>query len=107
MTAGVYGGFINITSGGSSVTVPVTLNVNSGGAPGFAASPGSVTFNFQTGSNIPQSQPVAIFAAGGGSVPFSATANTNNGAAWLSVNPSSGTTPNATLIVTVTPTNLA
>jgi uncharacterized protein (TIGR03437 family) len=107
LTAGVYGGFINITSGGSSVTVPVTLNVNSGGAPGFAASPGSVTFNFQTGSNIPQSQPVAIFAAGGGSVPFSATANTNNGAAWLSVNPSSGTTPNATLIVSVNPTNLA
>ena len=106
MPAGAYGGFIIVTSGSSSITVPVILNVNSGGASPFLVGPGSLTFNFQTGSNIPQNQLVSVSAAGGAAITFSATTSTSNGGGWLSVNPNSGTTPNAVLSVSVNPSGL-
>src|SRR5579872_902185 len=106
MATGAYAGFITITSGSTSMTVPVILNVNSGGASAFLIGPSSLTFNFQTGSVVPQNQLVTVSSSGNTPVTFSATTMTSTGANWLSVNPSSGTTPNAVLNVSVNPTGL-
>src|SRR5258706_2876404 len=106
MATGAYAGFITVTSGSSSLTVPVILNVNSGGTSTFQVAPGSLNFNFQVGSNIPQTQQVNVSVVGGTNVTFSATTATSNGAGWLSVNPNSGATPNAILNVSVNPSSL-
>src|SRR5271163_4205609 len=50
-TSGVDVGFINIFSGPSALSVPVTLNVNStGGASPLSANPNSLSFVFPNGS---------------------------------------------------------
>ena len=86
--------------------VPVTLNANSSGASGFVATPTALTFNFQNGSVIPQTQQVVISSGTSSNPTFSVNAITSNGAPWLSVGPSSATTPTS-VSVTVNPSGLA
>ncbi len=103
LTAGSYGGFVEVISGSDTTTVPVILNVNSNGAPAFTATPNSLTFNFQTGTTVPQTQPLAI--NGATTETFTATPSTSTGGTWLTVNPNSGTT-STSLSVSVNPANL-
>ncbi len=104
LPAGSYGGFISIASGGATTTVPVILNVNStGGVSAITATPSSLTFNFATGATVPQSQSLSL--TGTSAEAFTATPSTNNAGNWLTVNPSSGTTPQ-TLTVSVNPSGL-
>lgn len=105
MPAGAYGGFITITAGTSASNVPVILNVNSTGASTFTATPASLTFNFQTGSTVPLSQQVNIANTATANTTFTATSSASGGGSWLSVNPSSGTTPTG-VTVSVNPSNL-
>lgn len=105
MAAGAYAGFITITSGSNSSTVPVILNVNSSGSSPIVATPASVSLNFEMGSTVPQSQQVSISSSGTSSLTFTATTSTNNNGNWLSVNPSSGTTPTS-VTISVNPSNL-
>jgi uncharacterized protein (TIGR03437 family) len=107
LAPGSYNGFINIASPNGNVfaSVPVTMNINVTGASPFTASPSSLSFGFQSGATIPQSQPLSVSLAAGGSAAFTATASTGNNGNWLSVNPSSATTP-ATLNVSVDPSSL-
>ena len=97
---GTYTGSITVNglSIGStgSVVVPVTLNVL--GAPTIVSSPTSV--NLTTSAGGTTSQTVKISSSDGTTVfNFTASSSTNNGGSWLSVSPSSGTTP-GTLTVT-------
>lgn len=105
MAAGAYAGFITITSGSSSSTVPVVLNVNSSGSSPIVATPASVSLNFEMGSTVPQSQQVSVSSSGTSNLTFTATTSTNNNGNWLSVNPSSGTTPTS-VTISVNPSNL-
>jgi len=77
LAKGTYNAIINIT--GSSVEVPVTLNL---GAPAISASPTSLTFTTNKGEN-PPSQTLRVWNSGSGTLNWSITDN----AGWLSESP--------------------
>jgi trimeric autotransporter adhesin len=98
------GTFIRITWGSSTVNVPVNFNVTL--PPAVNVSPASLAYAYQVGGALPQAQTVAVSLYGviNGQQAFTAAVAT--GGTWLSVSPTSGTTP-ATLSVQVSPTGLA
>lgn len=105
-TAGVDVGFINILSGGTNLSVPVTLNANSGGvASPLSASPNSLSFVFAPGSTAAQSQGVSLTSSSSLAANYTATALTSTGASWLSVSPAAGSLP-GNLQVSVNPVGL-
>ncbi|MBV8817943.1 MAG: BACON domain-containing protein, partial [Acidobacteriaceae bacterium] len=106
LALGTYAGFITITSQSNAVTVPVTFNINAPGASPLTASASQLSFNFQTGNTVPQSQPLTVNSTSSGGTTFSATAVTNNGGNWLTVSPSLSTT-GSTLTVAVNPATLS
>lgn len=101
LPVGTYAGFINITSANTTTTVPVVMNVNTTTTSALVATPGALTFNFQTGATLPQSQQINVSTTATANLTFTATATANNGN-WLAVSPPSGTTP-LPVTVTVTP----
>ena len=106
LTAGSYAGFITVTAATGAVTVPVILNVNLFGAPPFVATPSALFFGILPGSTTTQVQQINLSGATNAPTSFTATASTSNGGNFLTVNPSSGSTP-GTLTVSVNPTNLS
>jgi uncharacterized protein (TIGR03437 family) len=106
LATGSYSGSIQITSPSASntITIGVTLTITPPGT--LAASPSSLTFAAASGGTSPsQTLTISNSAAGGGSIPWSATVSTNNGGSWLSISPTSGTTPGSPS-VSVTPGSL-
>jgi hypothetical protein len=95
-----------VTASGASnspLKIAVTLAVTGGSAnPSLNVTPGSLTFNYMSGSTAPGSQNIAITSTGG-ALNFTAAAT---GGAWLSISPASGSTP-ATVKVSANPTGLA
>jgi len=101
LAAGTYNGTVTVTSNGatgSPATVGVTLNVT---APTLTATPSSLNFTYQVGSGNPQPQTVNIGGTAGQN--FTAAAS---GGSWLSVQPTSGSTPGS-VSVSVNPAGLA
>ena len=98
-------GFLNITGGGSFLSVRVELDVNSPGPSPLSASPNSLSFTFAANSTVPQTKAVALSSSASSVTSFTATAITNDGGNWLTVNPTSGNLPN-TIQVTANPTAL-
>ncbi len=89
--AGVYTASIKLTpTGGSSVTVPVTLTVTA--APSFVATPNTLAITFQPGGAPPSIPSILITEQSGLNVGFTVSAQTSP-SGWLAVSPSSGTTP--------------
>ena len=104
--SGVDVGFINIGSGTTNLSVPVTLNANSMGVVSpISASPSSLSFVFANGSSTPASQTVSLSSSTSSITAFTATPLTSSGATWLSVNPTAGSLP-GDLTVTVNPLTL-
>jgi uncharacterized protein (TIGR03437 family) len=102
-TSGVDVGFINITSGNTNFSIPVTLNANSaGGSSPITANPNSLSFIFAAGSTAATSQTVALSSSSSSVKNFTATTITDSGASWLSVAPTAGSLP-GNLQVTVNP----
>jgi uncharacterized protein (TIGR03437 family) len=102
-TTGVDVGFINIVSGTTNLSVPVTLNANAMGVVSpISASPSSLSFVFASGSSTPAAQTVSLSSSSSNVTAFTATPLTSSGAAWLSVNPTAGSLP-GDLQVTVSP----
>ena len=105
LAPGQYTGAVALTPASSSVgsvTVTVTLTITSSAT--MTVTPGSLAFGFQQGGSQPASQNLAVSATS--TVSFTATASTSSGGSWLTVNPTSGTTP-ATLTVAANPGTLA
>lgn len=103
LAAGTYTGLITITpSGGTAVTIPVTLTVT---APTVSATPTSLNFSYRVGDANPAAQTVQV-TGGGGTLSFLASASSAGN--WLSVSPTTGTTgaTAVNLSVSATPTNL-
>ncbi|MCS7025251.1 MAG: hypothetical protein NZV14_10655 [Bryobacteraceae bacterium] len=105
-----YTATINITFSGSStpVSVPVTLIVQT--TPSLRTNINQVTFNYQAvGGVVPPGQgaSVEVTSTGGATQPvtFQATAAVTTGTGWLTVTPSSGTTP-ATVTISINAGNL-
>lgn len=96
---GVYTGQILIASSGAvnnSVTVAVTFTVAR-----IAASPASLSFSYQIGGSIPQSQTTSVSTLGS-PISFTASPSVSSGANWLELAPTTATTP-ATVIVSLNP----
>ena len=103
LPAGSYTGTVLISpTGGSLLSVGVTFTIQ--GAPMVSASPSTLTYSYQLGGTTPASQPVQVNGSATG-LPYSVQVSTASGTGWLSVNKTSGTTPDV-LSVSVNPTNL-
>jgi uncharacterized protein (TIGR03437 family) len=106
LTTGAHLGFINILSGTTTLTVPVTLNANTTGAASpISANPNSLSFVFPAGSSAAVTQTVSLSSSVSSVTNYTSTVLTNNGSSWLSVNPTAGSLP-GTLQVTVNPVDL-
>ncbi len=106
LTPGTYTGTVTFTPTGAAngpQMVGVTLVITAG--PTFTASPGTLSFNYQTGGAVPSGQSVAL-SSSGSALSFTDSASTTSGGAWLSVSPSGGTTPTSAT-VSVAPASLA
>src|SRR6185503_10851022 len=90
-TSGTDVGFINISSVGSFLSIPVVLNANSptGSSP-FTTAPPSLSFSLPSNSVLPVSQPVTLSSSSSSVTAFTAAPITSNGGSWLTVNPPSG-----------------
>jgi uncharacterized protein (TIGR03437 family) len=78
MAAGVYTSFINISTQGSSVNLPVTLNVSVVGV-----SPTTLNFQYVTGGPAPPQQTIAVTLPSGTTATVSRS--TDNGGNWLDI----------------------
>ncbi len=105
LAAGTYNGQITVVSldaANTPLQIPVTLTVGSS----LAASPASLTFNYQIGTPAPPQQALSVTTNSGAALPFTAAASVTAGNNWLIVSPGSATTP-ASLVVSVNPAGLA
>jgi hypothetical protein len=108
LAAGTYTGEITFTTHGTrnmAMTVPVTLTVAGTGTTFFDNVPGLLSFSFQTATTGPPSQSVQIRNGGSGTLTWTATTSTADSAAWLTLNPKSGTAP-ATVTASIVPGSL-
>ena len=100
LAVGTYTGTVAVVATGSNtITFNVTLTVTAA-ALTISASPSVLNYAYQSGGTLPAAQAVTVSAS-------SATAFTAgaSGGSWLSVNPTSGSTP-ASLSVSVNPAGL-
>ena len=106
LTPGTYIGTITATAPGGATGSPLAVQVRLVvlQAQTLTASPATLNFTYTAGSAQPATQSVQISSSGGAAA-FSAVAATGTGGNWLSISPSSGTTP-VTLAVGVNPTTL-
>ena len=109
LAAGTYTGSVPVASASatnSPQNVGVTLNVTGGPppTPNLTLNPAFLTFTSANGGPVsPMNVQVGSSST---ALTFTASASTNTGGNWLSVNPPSGTTP-ATAAVSVNPTGLS
>jgi trimeric autotransporter adhesin len=108
LSAGTYNGTITVTATGSTVansplTIPVTFQVTSGT---LSLNTNTLGFTYIPGSSTPVAQTVQVTSSGS-AVNYTAVANSGSaGANWLSVTPTTGTTP-GTLSIGVNGTGLS
>ena len=107
IAAGTYSSEIIITSadGTQGLTVPVTLTVAAKTTAFFDSLPGQLTYSMLTNGTAPPAQPLEIRNAGAGSLAWTASLSTSDGAAWLAISSASGTAPSVPM-VSVIPANL-
>ena len=106
LAAGQYTGNIQITAPGASNSpqnVQVTLNVSTTGF--LNVTPASLAFTLQAGATLPASQTLSIASSSTTAMNFTASTTTQSGGQWLTVSPTSGTTP-GTVSVGLTSTAL-
>lgn len=110
LKTGSYTGTVTITStgaAGSPVSIPITFNVVP--PQTMTASPAQLNFSYTIGLAAPASQNVTV-SSSGTALPFTVAVKTKDGANWLTVAPTSGTTGTAgasILAVSVSPASLA
>ena len=107
LAAGTYSSEIIITSadGTQGLTVPVTLTIAAKTTAFFDSLPGQLTYSMLTNGTAPPTQPLEIRNAGAGSLAWTASLSTSDGAAWLAISSKSGTAPSVPM-VSVVPANL-
>ena len=105
LSAGQYSGSITVTSGDTSVQVPVMLLVRPAAPANLVIHPRAFNFIVHPGAPPPASKTLNVKTAGSGSLEWTAVADSNGGM-WLSIPPNGGTTP-ATIEITANPAGLA
>jgi len=112
--AGIFYGTIQIVAAGaanSPQTFEVVLNVAPAGSPAIPdPEPGGLVFTAVAGAGAPASQNVTIYSSSATAIPYSASAATLNGGAWLTlatgVGTSSASNPGVS-VVSVNPGTLS
>jgi hypothetical protein len=93
MAAGTYTGQIVVTArdGTQTMTVPVTLTVaDPAASPFFDNIPGQMSFSLTAGSGSPANRSIQIRNAGTGTLNWTVSGSTSDGASWLTAAPASG-----------------
>ena len=96
---GTYSGQIALSATGASnngTVIQVNLTVSNTNQ--LQTSPSGFTFNHTIGSGFPNAQPLQISSSTGSALQVGTSVTTNSGGAWLSVSPSSVSTPGNILI---------
>jgi hypothetical protein len=95
LAAGTYTAeiILKASTGSPSMVIPVTLTVNAATNTFFDDMPGAVTFFQATGGANPAAQTLSIPNAGVGTLDWTATVSTSDGAKWLTISAASGTAP--------------
>ena len=95
LAAGVYTSEVIFSPGNgqSPVTVPVTLTIVQPSTSSLANLPGALDFVVKSNGGNPASQIIQVADAGTGSLSWAARVTTSDGGQWLSITPTSGTTP--------------
>jgi len=89
----IWTGSVNIsspTSNPSTVSIPVTVNAPSAAGPQMVVAPANVLLSYTQGATADE-QRIGVLNAGGGTINFSATAQTTSCSGWLTLLNSSGT----------------
>ncbi len=87
-----YSGSVVLSpTGGTAVTVPVNFTVQATSV--VSATPTSLTFQYTIGDAAPATKAITVSGSGQNPLSFSATAQTQSGGNWLSVTPTTGSTP--------------
>ena len=108
LAVGVYTGEINLVqyaNPGTSMTVPVTLNVVSSGKAFVDNLPGQMSFSFKPSGANPPSQTITVGNGGGSTLNWSVTGTTADAGKWLKFVPTKGTNA-GTYTVSVTTKSL-
>lgn len=92
LAVGTYTGQVTISASGTSVNLPVTLNITSA-QQALSVSNSTLQFTTQQGTN-PASKPLMINSVSGSPLSWNAVDN----ASWLAITPSSGQTPSNTSV---------
>lgn len=100
LPAGTYRGVVTATAATMSIDIPVSLTVSTS-APALTVAPTTLSFSQTLGGTTPAPQVVHVDSSNG-----AATITATPSAQWLSVTPSSATTP-ANLTIAVTAAGLA
>ncbi len=93
LTSGTYRGRVTVEAPGAGApaqTVTVQLTVQAALAAKLAVDPRSLSFEMESGRGNPPPATLHISNAGGGTLAWTARAETANGGNWLSVSSSSG-----------------
>jgi uncharacterized protein (TIGR03437 family) len=98
LAAGTYTGQIVIDSVKMAITVPVTLTVGAPSDTFFDSLPGQMSFTLKTAGTTITPQSLQIRNAGAGTLNWSLTTNTSDGANWLSVSTPNGTAPSSVTV---------
>src|ERR1035438_5539023 len=91
MAVGSYTGAVVLVSSSATNTVVVFVTMNVG-SPGLTVSPSTLSYSGTTGGNVAP-QTVTIGATGSAAINWTASAATQSGGNWLTVQTTSGQTP--------------
>ncbi len=92
LTPATYTGSVTVTATGvAPLVIPVTLVVSA--KPSIIVTPGTLTFNYTSGGLALPGQSLAVSTSNNVATAFTASATTTSGGNWLSVSPTSGTSP--------------
>ncbi len=103
LVAGEYSGKIAVTSGAATVNVEVSLEVTAPRPTKLVVAPPAISFQPQEqDGKTPDSRSLEVNNGGGTSLNWTATAtvNTPTGGKWLSISPTSGSTPGKIVVKT-------
>ena len=93
LAAGTYTGKIVLATGTVTLTIPVSLIVESTSSAFLDELPGGLTFSLKTSATAPPAQLVSIRNAATGTLSFTTAASTSDGGKWLTLSATSGTAP--------------
>ena len=107
LAAGTYMAEVIATStdGSQGFSIPVTLTISPATAAFFDNIAGALNYSMETSGEAPPSQELQIRNAGTGTLAWTASATTADGAAWLTLSAASGAAP-SNLLASVNTTNL-